>query len=109
MLTHLENGKVIDDRERPHGTTNQFHFDTFKLNAYLTKLCRQRGVQFGEGIVTKIERDAESGNITSIFTDTHLKCSADFYVDASGFNRVLMSKLVDNDNCLLYTSPSPRD
>lgn len=109
MLTHLENGKVVDDRESPHGTTNQFHFDTFKLNAYLTKLCKQRGVQFGEGIVTKIERDAENGNITSIFTDTNLKCSADFYVDASGFNRALMSKLVDNDKFNSYRKYIPCD
>jgi tryptophan halogenase len=109
MLTHLDNDKVVDNPKSPHETTNQFHFDTFKLNMFLTDVAAGRGITFGEGKVTKIERHPENGFITAIYTDTNLKCEADFYIDASGFNRVLMSQLTDNDEFVSYRKYIPCD
>lgn len=109
MITHLDDDKVVDDDKNPHGTTNQFHFDTFKLNQYLTSIAQSRGIQFGEGKITNIERNAETGFITSVNTDTKLKCEADFFIDASGFNRVLMSQLTDNDEFVSYRKYIPCD
>lgn len=109
MLTHLDDDRVVDEQVNPHGTTNQFHFDTFKLNQYLTNIAQSRGVTFGEGKVTRVERNPENGFITSVFTDTNIKCSADFFVDASGFNRVLISKLTENDEFVSYRKYLPCD
>lgn len=109
MITHLDDNKVVDDKENPHKTTNQFHFDTFKLNVYLTNMARSRGITFGEGKVISIERNNETGFITAITTDTKLRCEADFFIDASGFSRVLMSKLIDNDDFVSYRKYVPCD
>jgi tryptophan halogenase len=109
MITHLDNNKIVDDKDNPHRTTNQFHFDTFKLNSYLTAKAADRNVTFGEGKVAKIERNPENGFITAIITDTKLKCEADFFIDASGFNRVLMSKLTDDDEFVSYRKYLPCD
>jgi tryptophan halogenase len=79
-------------RDSPHPGTYQFHFDTVKLNRYLHKLCRQRGITFVDAVVQDVELD-EQGYINSI-KDTHGNSySADFFIDASGFSRVLMEHL----------------
>jgi len=109
MIPHLDNDMVVDDVKQPHGTTNQFHFDTHKLNNFLTYLAEKRGVTFGDGKIVKIDRNSETGFIESVTTDTNIKCEADFFVDASGFARVLMSKLVENDEFVSYRKYLPCD
>jgi len=109
MISHLDDNRVIDNPGNPHETTNQFHFDTFKLNGFLTDTAKSRGIQFGEGKVTNIDRNSETGFITCVYTDTNLKCEADFFIDASGFNRVLMSKLIDDDEFVSYRKYLPCD
>ena len=82
-------------RQNLHKTTNQFHFDTFKLNDYFTTLCFRRMIKFVDGNVKTINLNTENGNIESIITDRDDSISADFWIDASGFNRVLMKKISD--------------
>ena len=76
-----------------HRSTNQFHFDTHKLNEYFISLCFKRNIRFIEGIVDSIEVNNENGNIKSISTDNEQLIEADFWFDASGFRKVLMEKL----------------
>ena len=71
---------------------NQFHFDTNKLNAYLHKKCRERNIEIVEADVVDIEQD-ENGYVKSLITDDNQNISADFFVDCSGFKRVIISKL----------------
>jgi len=80
-------------RQNIHMTTNQFHFDTNKLNDYLTGLCFSRRIKFIDAEVDSIELDSETGEISSITTTHQGTVSADFWLDASGFSRVLMTKL----------------
>lgn len=102
----IENEKLFTDQTtsvglvrnqiRVHGlhrSTNQFHFDTNKLNEYFVSLCFKRSIKFVDGIVNDIVLDAESGNIVSVKTDMADSVEADFWFDASGFRRVLMEKL----------------
>jgi tryptophan halogenase len=87
---------LVRNKIRVHGlhrSTNQFHFDTHKLNEYFISLCFKRSVKFVEGIVNSIELNNENGNINSISTDNGQLVEADFWFDASGFARVLMQKL----------------
>lgn len=97
MICHLYDNKIPLNKDNPHNGVNQFHFDTHKLNNYLTGICKSRGISFVEGIVKNITRDSENGFIQSIDLDTNKQISADFFIDASGFNRVLMDKLVDSE------------
>lgn len=74
-----------------HRSTNQFHFDTFKLNEYFTSIAFRRSIKFVDSSVSNVAIHPESGNITSIATDTGQEILADFWIDASGFSRVLMN------------------
>jgi tryptophan halogenase len=76
-----------------HRSTNQFHFDTFKLNQYFISLCFKRNIKFIEGVVNNVELDGISGNISSISTEYQRDIEADFWFDASGFRKVLMEKI----------------
>lgn len=97
MISHLYNNKIPLNRENPHNAVNQFHFDTFKLNTYMTRVAQSRGVKFIDDEVSSITRDTETGFIESINLSKGETVSADFFIDASGFSRVLMSKLVDSE------------
>jgi tryptophan halogenase len=76
-----------------HKSTNQFHFDTNKLNDYFTSLAFKRNIKFVDAEVKKVTRDSTYGNIESIETNHGDTVSANFWFDASGFNRVLMKEL----------------
>lgn len=80
-------------RENLHSNTNQYHFDTFKLNNYFTDLCFKRSIKMIDGQVADIKRHSETGNISSVLLDNGSSVEADLWIDASGFSRVLMNKL----------------
>lgn len=71
--------------------SNQFHFNTFKLNEYLIQICKKRNIN----IITDDIKDVilnEKGFIKSIKgKDNEYK--ADFFIDCTGFQRLLISKL----------------
>lgn len=71
--------------------SNQFHFDTFKLNEYLTKVCSQRGITFIDATVDDIIQDT-TGDVTSLVTSTG-QIPGDLFIDCSGFRRVISGKL----------------
>ena len=70
----------------------QFHFDSEKLNKFLQERCIQSGINIYDSEIIDVKLDNE-GFIESI-SDTEGKTySADFFIDSSGFRRVLSSKL----------------
>ena len=80
-------------RKDIHRTTNQFHFDTFKLNDYLTGLCFNRSIKFIDDTVQNVNIDSEYGVINSVDISGGMTIENDFWIDASGFQRVLMTEL----------------
>lgn len=92
-LTHpafIEN-KVLDT-ENPHLNTNQYHFDTFKLNTYLHKVAKEKGVIFFEDEILNINLNETTGYIESV-ESLNNKYEADFWIDSSGFARILAKKM----------------
>lgn len=71
---------------------NQFHFDTFKLNAFLHKLCIERNIEVIDTIIDHVNLD-EQGYIKSIISNDNREFEYDFYIDCTGFKRVLAGKL----------------
>jgi len=71
--------------------TNQFHFDTHGLNEYLKEFCISKGISIVTDDITNVMIDEESGNIVSV--NGELNHEADFFVDCSGFSRLLLSKV----------------
>jgi len=69
---------------------NQYHFDTHKLNIFLEKVSQQRGIEIIDDIIEEVETDSKG---ISLIKSKHKKYKADFFIDCTGFKRVLMSKL----------------
>jgi tryptophan halogenase len=114
----LVEGKVPADR--PHDTINQFHFDTFKLNEYLTALCFQRNVRMVEGVVQSVSVSSEDGWVESVLLEDGQVVGGDFFVDASGFRRVVCSAVGNTDwvdygdhlpmnSAIAFPTPHPED
>ena len=75
--------------------SNQYHFDTFALNAFLVKISKSRNINFIDCVVQDVEQDV-NGNITSLIHNSTEKIAGDFFIDCSGFKRVLMTKVGSN-------------
>lgn len=82
-----------------HENTNQFHFDTIKLNQYFSQLCFERMIKIIDGEVEDVNLDEKNGNITSVKIQDGSEIHSDFWIDASGFSRVLMNSLGNNEWC----------
>jgi tryptophan halogenase len=76
-----------------HSNTNQYHFDTMKLNAFFEKLCFERRIKVIDAEVKDITLNVENGNIESVVLENTATVEADFWIDATGFKRLLMTKL----------------
>jgi tryptophan halogenase len=70
---------------------NQMHFNTYKMNEYLTFVAEQLGVQFFNDKIEEVVLK-ENGYIQKVVGEKR-EYRYDFYVDATGFKRLLMGKL----------------
>lgn len=69
---------------------NQFHFNTFKLNNFLLKKCKEKNINVYEDEILKV--NIKKNNIESIESKSK-KYKHDLYIDSTGFKRLLISKL----------------
>ena len=91
QLETLDPNTVLSKHYQPVSrSTNQFHFDTFKLNEYLLTICKDRQINIIEDTITDVV--ISSSGIETLKGEVN-NYTADLYIDASGFNRVLLSKL----------------
>ena len=70
----------------------QLHFDSEKLNAYLEKLCIKNNIKVIKAEILDCIVD-DQGFVESIVDSDNQKYAADFFIDSSGFRRVISSKL----------------
>lgn len=71
---------------------NQFHFDTFKLNEYLIRKCIGRDIHIVNGTVQDVTLN-EDGSVKGLVFDNGVELEGDFFIDSSGFKRVIANKL----------------
>ena len=70
--------------------SRQFHFNTFKLVAYLTKKCKAKGVEIIEDEILDVIVDKDGINSLIGEKQTY---KSDFYIDCTGFAKLLITKL----------------
>lgn len=70
---------------------HQYHFNTFKLNEFLTKHAKLRGINIidDEIVDCTMKEDGDIGTLIGEKT----KYDYDFYIDSTGFRKLLISKL----------------
>ena len=83
--------KNLVDLDLNFRSSNQYHFDTFKLSNYLSKICTNKNINLKDEIVTDIVLSS-NGDIKELVTNSG-NISGDLFVDCSGFKRVLSNKL----------------
>lgn len=81
--------EFVDDPRLNFG--NQLHFNTYKLNEFLSKVFVSRGGTIIEDEIQDVSLD-EQGNICKL-KGVEAEYTHDFYIDSTGFKRVLMNKL----------------
>lgn len=69
---------------------SQYHFDTHKLNIFLQKISKQRGIEIIDDIIEEVKTDSKG---ISLIKSKNKNYKADFFIDCTGFKKVLMSKL----------------
>lgn len=70
---------------------NQFHFNANKLNAFLQDIAKGMGIEVIDDEITETILN-DSGQIDRVIGKKN-SYSADFFVDASGFKRILIEKM----------------
>jgi tryptophan halogenase len=76
---------------KPYWSINQFHFDTHKLNKFLHSICIERNINVINCEIEKVTLD-EDGYIKNIISNDNRTFEYDFYVDSTGFHRLLLQK-----------------
>jgi tryptophan halogenase len=75
-----------------HEILSQYHFDTFKLNDFLHRKCIERNINIIDAEIEDVVLDNE-GYVKELVDTTKQKHAHDFYIDCSGFRRIIGSKL----------------
>jgi len=70
----------------------QFHFDSEKLNAFLERKCSELGISIVDAEITDTVLD-DQGFVSAVVDSEGNRFVADFFVDSSGFKRVIASNL----------------
>ena len=78
------NNRVAHDSD-----VNQYHFNTLKLNDFLIKKCKEKKIKFIEDIIEDVK---VTDKIESLKGQKQTY-TADFYIDCTGFKKLLISKL----------------
>jgi len=71
--------------------TNQYHFNTFKLNDFLKKKAIEKGINVVDDDIVQVELD--TNGFIDFIIGKKTKYKGDFYIDSTGFKRILMNKL----------------
>jgi tryptophan halogenase len=90
--THSIAGQSGRHYEPLHENLSQYHFDTFKLNDFLHKTCRNRNIKIVDATINDVKLD-DQGYVTGVVFDNGQSHKDDFFIDCSGFRRVIASKL----------------
>ncbi len=70
---------------------NQYHFNTHKLNNFLHKVALEKNISIIDDEILDVVL-AEDGSIDQLVGEKE-KYTADFYIDCTGFKKLLMTKL----------------
>lgn len=67
-----------------------YHFDAGLYAAFLRRYAESLGVVRHEGVITRVEREGESGNIAALQLDAERRVEGDFFIDCTGFRALLL-------------------
>jgi hypothetical protein len=91
-------GILVDEKKSTYfdetstSTNHAYHFDAHKVGKYFKKICEKENVKHIDAEVNEVVLK-ENGFIKSLKLSTGVEIEADFFIDATGFQRKLMTAL----------------
>ncbi len=99
LYSKLMRAGLTDFLRNPDGSVNRdfggasCHFDALSFAAWLAEVAATRtNITHVDDIVEGFAQDAESGHITAIRTRSGRDVSGEFFIDCTGFHRLLLAK-----------------
>lgn len=74
-----------------------FHIDASRYATFLRRHSEIWGVKRMEGKIVQVHQHPDSGDISKITLDNGAELEADFFLDCSGFQSLLLSKTLNTD------------
>ncbi|XUU60791.1 tryptophan halogenase family protein [Erythrobacter sp. HA6-11] len=95
--------RIADDRREPHASSNfpfapsyGYHFDAYKLGAFLRDWATPRGVEHRPLKVAEVEL-ADDGDVAALICDTGERITGDIFVDCTGFRSVIAQQALGGE------------
>jgi hypothetical protein len=88
---YINNTVFKNDLLKNYSPSNQFHFNTFKLNEFLIKKCIENKITIINDKIKNVYLN-NKGEIQKIKGEKKYYIS-DFYIDCTGFKRLLITKM----------------
>jgi len=89
---HLCSQIGIDFEKDNYKNSGAFHFDGHKVGKYFKNLCEKDGVKTIDSVVNDVIVN-NNGDITSIILENSQNIKSDFFIDCTGFAKVLVNKI----------------
>jgi tryptophan halogenase len=91
--TRLGRFSTTDGREgKPTELAYAYHFDAALFAQMLRDYAEERGVRRVEGLIEKVERDGETGDIRALRLDRDREIAGSFFIDCTGFRSLLLGE-----------------
>jgi len=74
-----------------------FHIDASRYATFLRRHAESWGVRRVEGKITGVQQHPDSGDITKLTLDNGAELEADFFIDCSGFQSLLLGKTLGTE------------
>lgn len=88
---HIASPLGIDFALKNWNVPSAVHFDGHKVGQFFKNVCKKDGVEVIDAVVKNIT--VKDGSIQQLHLDNDQSVSADFYIDCTGFSRILMKEL----------------
>ena len=82
-------GQNFDAGER--GSVSAVHFDGHKVGQFFKSICKKDGVKIIDAVV--VDATVDNNQISTVVLDNGQILKSDFFIDCTGFSRLLISKL----------------
>jgi tryptophan halogenase len=89
---HLASYIGLEFENQKFNNTYACHFDGHKVGQFFKKICVEDNVQTIDSVVKNVNT-SENGDIVSIDLDNGKRVAGDFFIDCTGFSRLLMKEL----------------
>lgn len=74
-----------------------YQFDATLFGPFMRKFAQGIGVTRHEGLVTRVERNPESGDVTALVLKDGSRIEGDLFIDCSGFRSILLGQEMEEE------------